>query len=524
MSGSARRIGAILWADFLVRLRKPSTVVVFLLLCFTAYLWVPDPSAGYTLMSIQGQRVIYDSPAMALATGSLFTLLIALFGFFLVKGSIGRDLDSRCGLVIASTPVKSWEYLLGKGLGNMAFLGSLAAGYLVSSMVMQLVRGEAPLDPRPYVVFYALLLPPTLAFVAFAALLFESIPWLAGRLGEVAYFFLWGLLLAVGIGIQEHGSPASLYVDFTGGGFLMQALQDTAGTMEVAIGASEFDATLTPLALDTLDLRPQWIPPRVVSTVSSVPLLLLAVAVFHRFDPSRSRVARRQQGHNWIARLASLARRPLSWLLSQLPSLRRHASFQSAILSEAAITLLLHPLAVWALMLTVPVSLLVPASVLARGVLPAVFALLAIVFAEASSREQRSGTATLVHSIPHLERAYLWWKLGAAMLLGIAFLGMSALRLGWATPSSLLSLSIGLFFLGSTATATGFLAGTPRAFVVLFLSFWYVVLNDGGRTPVLDFAGFYGIATPSTRWLYLVLAVGFLAIAQGVHTLRRRSI
>ena len=46
MSGSLHRIAAIVHADFLLRFRRVSTVVCFLLLSALAYLWVPRPRAG----------------------------------------------------------------------------------------------------------------------------------------------------------------------------------------------------------------------------------------------------------------------------------------------------------------------------------------------------------------------------------------------------------------------------------------------------------------------------------------------
>ena len=50
------RIGAIVRADFLIRFRRLSTVVVFLLLSGFAYVWVPSPATGRTLMQVNGAR------------------------------------------------------------------------------------------------------------------------------------------------------------------------------------------------------------------------------------------------------------------------------------------------------------------------------------------------------------------------------------------------------------------------------------------------------------------------------------
>ena len=71
MSERLQRLIAIVRADFLIRLRRPSTVVVFLLLSAIAYLWVPAPSTGRALMQIKDQRVLYNSASIAMATANI---------------------------------------------------------------------------------------------------------------------------------------------------------------------------------------------------------------------------------------------------------------------------------------------------------------------------------------------------------------------------------------------------------------------------------------------------------------------
>ena len=107
MSASLARIAAIVRADFLVRFRRVSTVIVFLLLSAFAYVWVPDPSTGRTLIQINGQRAIYNSGAIGLGTASLGMIFVGLFGFYVISNAIRRDVVSRCGLVVASTPMRS---------------------------------------------------------------------------------------------------------------------------------------------------------------------------------------------------------------------------------------------------------------------------------------------------------------------------------------------------------------------------------------------------------------------------------
>jgi hypothetical protein len=81
--------------------------------------------------------------------------------------------------------------------------------------------------------------------------------------------------------------------------------------------------------------------------------------------------------------------------------------------------------------------------------------------------------------------------------------------------------TVGTLFVAGTATALGVLGGPPKAFLALFLTFLYLTLNDAGRTPALDFAGFSGVAGPGVRLGYLLVTVGALALAAAVHRRRR---
>ena len=220
-------------ADFLIRFRRPSTLVVFLLLSACAYLWVPDPSTGRALLQIDGHRALMNSGALGMATASIGMIFVGLFGFYVISNAVRRDIISRCGVIMASTPMRSGEYLLGKFLGNVAFLSTFLGGFMLSSMVMLLVRGEARLEPLVFVQQYLLLTPPAIVFVSAVAVLFESIPFLSGKLGDVLYFFLWMALLGLVVSQEATGSLAwGRYFDVSGFGFMIDQMQTNAADRE----------------------------------------------------------------------------------------------------------------------------------------------------------------------------------------------------------------------------------------------------------------------------------------------------
>lgn len=520
---NAGRIAAIVRADFLIRFRRLSTLVVFLLLSALAYVWVPDPATGRALMQVNDQRALYNSAATGVGTAGLATIFIGLAGFYVISNAVKHDLMTRCGSVIASTPMKSMEYLTGKLAGNIVFLATFVTGYMLTAMAMLLVRAEAPLEPLIFAKQYLLLLPPTIVFVSVMAILFESIPWLSGRVGDVAYFFLWASTLGiVASQMEKAGGPVpAAYFDYSSFGYMITNIKQVTGTTHLSIGASNFDAAKGIYVYNGLTLSGGWLLPRIGATLMPLPLLLVARLFFHRFDPARVRASAAKGKRNllvWISRIF----KPVTELLFLLGG-RGGTSLLAAARTDALMTLTALPIAIAAIA-GLAIAALAGSNQSMTKVMPAAYALFAIVIADIASREKRTGTASLIFAAPLLRQRFVLWKFLSALILGVLFLGVPIARLTAIRTESLLASVTGLAFIAAAATALGIISANPKTFMVGFLSFWYVVVNERGATPSLDFAGFYGSATPTVVALYASLAALALLAAEGWHRwdLRRR--
>jgi hypothetical protein len=518
MTASFSRIGAIVSADFRIRFRRVSTVIVFLLLSAFAYVWIPAPSTGRTLIQINGQRAIYNSGAIGMGTASLGMIFVGLFGYYVISNAIRRDVVTRCGVIAASTPMRSGEYLLGKFLGNLVFLATFVCGFMLSSMVMLAVRGEARLEPFVFIEQYLLLTPPAIVFVSAVAVLFESSPWLAGKFGDVVYFFLWSTVMGVVVANETtHGRINwARCFDFTGFGFMIDQLQHTLHTESVSIGASRFDPAKPTIIFQGLTLTREWIMPRGISLL--VPLLLLPVAglCFHRFDPVRTGRVSGKGRRNWIGKIQNLFKPLTRRAVALLMFPGRSGSFVGAIWTDAALTLTLYPL-----VFVVFVAITVVSSLLSlTAILPFVFAVLSIIVSDVATRDARAGTTASVRSIPRLRENYVWWKLGSTCLLGFLLCAVPLVRTIAHGPLAFAALLCGIVFVASMATALGVTTANPKTFIVGFLTFWYVVVNDRGANPMLDFAGFYGRFSTATILLYAGMSVAAIGVAQLLYRAR----
>ncbi|MGZ4809962.1 MAG: hypothetical protein ACXV7D_11610, partial [Thermoanaerobaculia bacterium] len=467
---------------------------------------------------IDGMRAIYNSAAIGMATALLATIFIGLIGFYVISNAVRRDLLSRCGFVAASTTMKSSEYIAGKFLGNVVFLSTFMAGFAAVSMAMVLVRGEAPLEPWIFVKQYLLLVPPVIVFVSAMAILFEAVPFLSGKFGDVVYFIAWVSSMGVVAAVTEHsGNPTGLisYFDFTGFAYLWNFMHQVTHTGSLSIGATSFDPKLPVYVFTGLSLNAAWAVRRLGAALS--PLLLAGVAVlfFHRFDPVRVRNTVRHNGANLLARI-NLKFKPLTRVAVRLISVGQKPSIARSTFAEAIMTASGSPAVAIAAVVFAVIALTSPAAQVSSGSLPLAFAVAGIAIADLSCREWRAGTQPLVYSAPRLQAMFIVWKFCAGVLVAAAILAMPIARSA-TSPGFAIA---GALFLCAAAVTLGVISNNAKTFTVLFLTFWYVVMNNKGATPALDFAGFFGRATPVTIAMYAAVGAAMLATAQFVHARR----
>ena len=187
-----RTIYPIARADFLERIRQYVFLVILGLTLLAAYYFVPPGEAGYATLYLDGYRGIYNSAWIGSSVAISTTLLLALFGFYLVKNSIQRDEITGVGQIIASSSVKKRYYLLGKLISNFAVLSTMTGAVMAASLIMQWVRGEErAIDWWPLVSPFLFLTLPIMSVVAALAVLFETNRLLKGTLGNVLYFVLY---------------------------------------------------------------------------------------------------------------------------------------------------------------------------------------------------------------------------------------------------------------------------------------------------------------------------------------------
>jgi len=270
-----------------------------------------------------------------------------------------------------------------------------------------------------------------------------------------------------------------------------------------------------PVLFPGLSFPPEALASRALSLVAPLLFLPLALALFRRFDPTRTKRVggtRRRWLPAFAEGLAAAALRPALGALARLAP-------------DVALTFRARPLLGLLGVLGAVLGLLLPAVQVRQAVLPVAFALLSLALADVATRERTVGLAGIVFAAPHRRDRFAAWKLGTALGVALVIAGVPALRVLVVDPRAGLSAMIGILFLACAAVGFGIASGTPKTFVALALALWYLALNAKGSEPALDYGGWWSSATLPVQggWLAAAVAAALLAVVAHRRRLAREG-
>jgi hypothetical protein len=514
-------------ADFLERVRRPGFLALLGITLYLTYLFVPPAESDYLTIALDASRGVYNSPWVGTMFGIAVSVLVSLFAFYLVKDAVDRDRHTNVGQVLAATPIRKFHYTFAKWLSNLALLAALVAIVMLMALVMQLLRAEAP-----EVRLWALAAPiwlmglPVMGIVAGVAILFESIPFLSRGFGNVIYFFLWTFFLSYSIvsSFTEGSTVVDPRNDLFGLTRPVAAMQaqyaaiDPGYSGSFSIGRSGFEDPVTFFVWEGVSWGPRVALQRLLWLALGGLLALIAALPFDRFDPARATVAGRA-GPGRVARLrmrlsgvtgplAVFAGRVIGLPLRPLARGVGQSPFGVTFLAEVKMALRGHPGWWYALLVFFFfLGLFSPLENALRNILPFAWLAPVLVWSGLGVREARHATQGLVFSAPYPLRRQLpaTWLAGVTVaLVSAGGFGLHLLFTGeWA---HLLAFLVAAGFIPALALALDIWTGTSRAFEIVYLLWWYLIVNGAWQ---LDFMGATAQSLSAGRPL-IFLAAGIL--------------
>jgi hypothetical protein len=513
-------------ADFLERIRRTS-----FLLTLGLVVWI-----GYLSASGQIGIVVsthYYGNLNSAWIGAVMTLTVSmtlgLVGFYLVKGSVSRDYTTGVGQIMATTPLSRPLYMLGKWLSNFTVLGIMVLIVLLEGIVTNLLADPAGFNLIKLATPIVLIALPSTALVAALAVLFESVHWLRGGLGNIVYFFLFLLMIVISFGVSLQSTlteTANPYIDFGG----MRMLNDSISAdcqaahpdcnMGINFGFPKFDPSklfpflkLEPPGYFTwngLHWTADMLLSRLVFLILAGGLVLLASLFFDRFNPSRLLLIKRAKTVPGTPQpVPAGGAIPVS-NARLTPLTGFHSRFRFGSLFLAELKLLLKGQRWWWYI----IAALLVIGQLGAGIGLARFLLLfawvwpILVLSNLGCRENRFDTRQIVFAAPRpianlLPAAWLSAfivvaAMGSGALVKFITLGETTSLLGWLT---------GVLFIPSLAICLGTLTGSSKAFEVIFVAWMYMLTQ---KMIMLDFMAY----NPNGQWFYYApLTLVLLAIA-----------
>ena len=481
-------------ADFLERVRRYSFLLTLAAALYLAYAVAADK---IWMVVGSGYRGVYNSAWIGALMSICCSTFLSLVGFYVVKNSIQRDVDTRVGRILAATPMRKSFYTVAKTISNFAVLAAMVVVLMLAAVVMQVLRAEVQ-----HISLWKLWAPflfaalPAMAITAAVAVLFEALPILRGGAGNVVYFFAW--TAGLGISVTGMNDPIGLQVFYRSMHDALKKIDPaTKESFSLTIGGEHavrtFDWTGVDWTAYIITMRVLWV-------LVAVGLALLASVFFHRFDPAyewswagagRAAMPRTHptpaQNGEATAGLSTPGFGQLSAHLT--PLVRQAGGWRLPPLIASELRLMLKSQRWWWYAVAgglFVAQLASPTAEVRQDVL--IFAWLwpVLVWSQMGSREARFATQSLIFSSEGALTRQLpaVWIAGVvlALLTGGGF-GLRALL--FADWQSFVPWLTGALFIPSLALALGVWSGSSKFFEALYTVWWYA--GPANHTPGLDF-------------------------------------
>jgi hypothetical protein len=504
-------------ADFLERVRRYSFLVTLLMAVYFGYL----AASGKIMLQVGNMRGVYNSAWIGALMSLVATTFLSLAGFYVVKNTIERDRATRVGEILAATPISKLLYMIGKWLSNFMVLGVMVTILAISGLAMQFWQGEdAHVELWNLLSPFLLVALPAMAVTAALAVAFETIPGLRGGFGNVAYFFVWVLGLAVPTSLAENGNTGAF--DWPGLGIIWNSMRVAAKTentgFSFSLDVGSFNLGHPTFLWNGITWTGGMVLFRIAWIVFALALVSFSALLFDRFDPARRRLldVRRKPSPEILAEDERSRVAPPAITLT--PLAKMPGSFRFGTMLVAELRLMLKGQKWWwyagaILLFVLSAALPTPQG---RGIALAIaWFWPVLLWSVMGVREKRDQTSQLLFSAPHPIARQLSAVWSAGVVLAVITGGGFALRLlatgdirwlaGWA---------IGAVFIPTFALALGVWSGTTKPFEIIYTLLWYV--GPMHATVPLDFMGSVQ-QTAFTRvpffYLALAAAMAFLALA-----------
>jgi len=483
----------IIKADYLQRTRSYSFLITLAVTVFMAYSFVPPDTAGYTTLSAVGYKGVYNSVWVGYVSGIMTTIMLSFYGFLLVNSGIRKDIDTEVGLIIATTQISNFKYLLSKQLSNYLVLLTIVAITFTVSIIVFFIRGSAyPFEVSNFILPYLFFAIPALFVVASLAVVGEVFLPKRNILQFILYFSLCGSCMAM---INKSGPQTTGIFDPFGLSLMTKSITNHINTHyhENLTGVSfgfifNGQKTYKPFVWEGLNWSVIFILSRLIWMGSGLVMVYSSSLFFHRFDFKKSEKVQSKKNQPISTRLEQLPPQLSRLDRETMPPLVVDFGIYPFIKTELLLLIRQGNKWMWWLNGCLWIAMcIVPFGIAYSYLLPILLFLQVTRWSELVTKEQTNRIHYFAYAAFRPLQRMLPSQILAAVILAIGLSLPVIIRAALASDVyAIVNIINGTLLIILLAVASGILSGGKKLFEVFFFLLTYAVIN---KVPATDYLG-----------------------------------
>lgn len=159
--------------SYLQYTRSYSFLITTIFSLLVSFHFIPYPDANYATVRFGEYVGDYNSNWIGFVSSIFSSVTLSLFGFFLIEGSIKKDIDTRIGQIIGTTKITNLEIILTKIFTNFLILFTILLTTFLTSIILFLLYGNTEIEITAFIIPYLIIAVPSLFFISSFAIILE---------------------------------------------------------------------------------------------------------------------------------------------------------------------------------------------------------------------------------------------------------------------------------------------------------------------------------------------------------------
>jgi len=500
-------------ADYLQRTRSYAFLITLVITVYVAYLFVPATNATYTTLSASGFKSVYNSAWVGYVSGLMTTVMLSFYGFLLINSGIKKDIDTEVGLIVATTPISNFKYLLSKQLSNYLVLCTIVGCTFVVSFFMFFLRGSGhPFVLSNFILPYLFFALPAMFVVAALAVVGEVFLGKRSILQFIVYFFLCGIVMST-VNIKGGNTPSGVFDPF-GLSLVSSSIRNQVNSQfhqhidQVSFGfIFSGQKPYKVFTWNGITWTGLFIFSRLLWMGFALGLVYVSSFFFHRFDVKQASGKKKKKATKEPVQLAASPITPNGINYRLLPPLVTNYSIFPFVKTELLLLIRQGNKWLWLVNIGLSISMFfAPINISSVFLLPALWFLQVTRWSELATKEETNR----LHYFTYASYKPLMRMLPAQIMAGVILALVLALPLivRYAITAdifSIVNIITGAVLIVLLAVCLGILTGGKKLFEVVFFMLTYTVMN---KLPLADYTG----ALPEHHTIAFTGIIGILIL------------